>query len=29
VIPEGLGVVEWNNGPARAEIRALGAEVMS
>lgn len=29
VIPEGLGVVEWNNGPARAEIRALGAEVMA
>lgn len=29
VIPEGLGVVEWNNGPARAEIRALAAEVMA
>lgn len=29
VIPEGLGVVEWKNGAARAEIRALAAEVMS
>lgn len=29
VIPEGLGVVEWTNGAARAEIRALAAEVMS
>lgn len=29
VIPEGLGVVEWNNGAARAEIRALAAEVMA
>ena len=29
VLPEGLGVVEWKNGAARAEIRALAAEVMS
>lgn len=29
VIPEGLGVVEWTNGKARAEIRALASEVMS
>lgn len=29
VIPEGLGVVEWKNGAARAEIRALATEVMS
>lgn len=28
VIPEGLGVVEWKNGAARAEIRALAKEVM-
>lgn len=29
VIPEGLGVVEWRNGAARAEIRSLTDEVMS
>lgn len=29
VIPEGLGVVEWTNGAARAEVRALATEVMS
>lgn len=29
VIPEGRGVVEWNNGAARAEIRSLASEVMS
>ena len=29
VIPEGLGVVEWKNGAARAEIRSLASEVMS
>lgn len=29
VIPEGLGVVEWKNGAARAEIRSLTDEVMN